>query len=471
MLEVLTGFIDELREAGLPISMRESLDASEALTKLSLDSRQVLKSALATTLIKHVEHRPIFESSFDVYFSRRSTATLAVFGDNDELAENEPTSLSPGGETGEQVVFDDALVAELVRSALLSGDRRDIDKAAVAAVARYGAVDATRPVGVSYYLHRTLRGVDLEGLLGRLLDNVTRPLDNGDGLARRLVAEDYRAHADALRARIEDQIKALLVSGRGRSNVARSVRPRLIEDVDFMHASTDELASMRRSIYPLARVLAARLERRRRHRRRGPLDFKATLRRSLSTGGVPIEPRFRSPHPHKPEIFLFADVSGSVASFARFTVLLVYAISMQFSNVRVVIFIDGTADVTDILKGADSIADALEQMSQVPDVVHGDGHSDYGNALSLFKQRHLGAITSRTNVIVLGDARNNYHAPNAEVLKELRSRARRVYWLNPEPRSYWGSGDSIIETYAKYCDAVFECRNLRQLKSFVDELA
>ena len=52
-----------------------------------------------------------------------------------------------------------------------------------------------------------------------------------------------------------------------------------------------------------------------------------------------------------------------------------------------------------------------------------------------------------------------------------RHRARHVYWLNPEPRAYWGTGDSILGEYAVHCDNVFECRNLRQLEHFVTELA
>ena len=46
----------------------------------------------------------------------------------------------------------------------------------------------------------------------------------------------------------------------------------------------------------------------------------------------------------------------------------------------------------------------------------------------------------------------------------MRHRARHVYWLNPEPRSYWDTGDSIVSEYGIHCDGVFECRNLRQLE-------
>ena len=80
-------------------------------------------------------------------------------------------------------------------------------------------------------------------------------------------------------------------------------------------------------------------------------------------------------------------------------------------------------------------------------------------------------IGPKTTVMILGDARNNYHASNSWVLKEMRHRARHVYWLNPEPRAYWDTGDSIIGDYADQTDGVFECRNLRQLEGFVDHLA
>ena len=80
-------------------------------------------------------------------------------------------------------------------------------------------------------------------------------------------------------------------------------------------------------------------------------------------------------------------------------------------------------------------------------------------------------ISPKTTVILLGDARNNYHASQAWVIKEIRRKARHVYWLNPEPKSYWNTGDSILNEYAAHVDGTFECRNLRQLERFVEQLA
>jgi uncharacterized protein with von Willebrand factor type A (vWA) domain len=249
--------------------------------------------------------------------------------------------------------------------------------------------------------------------------------------------------------------------------MARTLRKPLPEDVDFMHASRDEMQALQRAIYPLTRALAARLAQRRRRKNRGHLDFRSTVRHSLSYGGVPAEPKFRHPRPSRPEIMVVADISGSVASFARFTLQFVYAMASQFSKVRSWVFIDGIDEVTRFFQESDDVADAVMRVNTEADVVWVDGHSDYGHAFEIFHQRHLQEVTPKTSLIVLGDARNNYHAAQAWVLDDVGKRARHVYWLNPEPKGYWDSGDSIIGEYESHTDGVFECRNLRQLERFV----
>src|SRR5947199_1974593 len=159
--------------------------------------------------------------------------------------------------------------------------------------------------------------------------------------------------------------------------------------------------------------MASRLARRRRLGGHGRLDFRRTLRRSLSTGGVPADPRFRRPHPHKPEIVVLADVSGSVATFARFTLQLVHALAGELSSVRTFVFIDGIDEVTRLLVGHDDLAAALSRVNEEADVIAAEGHSDYGRALASFWSRWGHEIGPRTSVVVLGDARNNYHAANA----------------------------------------------------------
>jgi uncharacterized protein with von Willebrand factor type A (vWA) domain len=240
--------------------------------------------------------------------------------------------------------------------------------------------------------------------------------------------------------------------------MAKTLRKPLPEDVEFMHASRDEMQSLKKALYPLTRKLAARLARKRRHGRKGPLDFRNTVRHSLNYGGVPAEPKFKYPRPAKPELMVVADISGSVAAFARFTLMLVYAIQNQFSKVR---SFTATEDITE----------AIHRVNTEADVVWVDGHSDYGHAFEVFWERYGKDVGPKTTVLLLGDARNNYHAAQSWVVREMKQRARHVYWLNPEPRSYWNTGDSIVGEYGSHTDGVYECRNLRQLEAFVEKLA
>jgi uncharacterized protein with von Willebrand factor type A (vWA) domain len=479
VLDVLTGFVGELRAAGLPVSMTEAIDAADAVHHVPLEDRQALKYALAATLVKSSAHWKAFETAFEVYFSVRGPQ-FAI--DEDEAAgelagepgEDEQAGQGQGrgrGSGGGDPLSAEEL-AEMLFRALLSANDAQVAALARQAVSRYAGMEPGRPVGGTYYLYRTLRNLDLDGMLRRLLDAARQEAGGTfTSLEERLARDEFQSRLDRLRKEIEDEIRRRLVADRGAEALARSLRKPLPEDIDFMHATREELTALRRAIHPLTRKLAVRLARKRRHGRKGPLDFRSTVHHSLSTGGVPVDPKFRYPRPAKPEIFVVADISGSVASFARFTLHLVYAISSQFSKVRSFVFIDGIDEVTRFFEGVDDVGEALHRINTEADVVWVDGHSDYGHAFSVFWERWGEEITPRTSVLLLGDARNNYHATQAWVVQEIRHRARHVYWLNPEPRAYWGTGDSVLDEYAVHCDAVFECRNLRQLEHFVSELA
>jgi len=430
--------------------------------------------------VKSSAHWKAFETAFEVYFSMRGpqyeigddeTPDADHDGDAEGGDRGRGEGRGQGGGGGEGLSSEE--LAEMLFRALLSANDAQVAALARQAVSRFAGMEPGRPVGGTYYLYRTLRNLDLDRVLERLMQSARAAAPEGQltPLEERLERDEFKSRLDRLRRELEDEIRRRLVADRGTEALARSLRKPLPEEIDFMHATRDELASLRRAIHPLTRKLAVRLARKRRHGRKGPLDFRSTMRHSLSTGGVPVDPKFRYPRPAKPEIIVIADISGSVASFARFTLHLVHAISSQFSKVRSFVFIDGIDEVTRFFENVDDVAEAVHRINTEADVVWVDGHSDYGHALSVFWERWGEEITPRTSVLLLGDARNNYHASQAWVIQEIRHRARHVYWLNPEPRAYWGTGDSILGEYAVHCDDVFECRNLRQLEHFVTELA
>ena len=82
MLDLLGGFIQELRAAGLPVSLTENLDAMEAVKHIPIEDRDAFKYALAATLVKNNAHWRAFETVFEVYFSLRGPE-FAVDGDGE----------------------------------------------------------------------------------------------------------------------------------------------------------------------------------------------------------------------------------------------------------------------------------------------------------------------------------------------------------------------------------------------------
>src|SRR2546427_1354871 len=72
MLDLLAGFIQELRAAGLPVSLTENLDAMEAVKHIPLEDREAFKYALGATLVKSHAHWRAFATVFAVYFSLRA---------------------------------------------------------------------------------------------------------------------------------------------------------------------------------------------------------------------------------------------------------------------------------------------------------------------------------------------------------------------------------------------------------------
>jgi uncharacterized protein with von Willebrand factor type A (vWA) domain len=219
---------------------------------------------------------------------------------------------------------------------------------------------------------------------------------------------------------------------------------------------------MRESIKPLARILATKMARRRRRRDRGRLDIRRTVRRSLSSGGVLLEPVFRRPKIARPDLYVLCDVSGSVAEFASFTLTLLQAMTAEFSRMRSFAFVDGIDEVTDHLHDVASFLEVRHVLYRA-DVIRDDGHSDYGSVFERFWERHGDGLDSRSTIIITGDARSNHREPQVAMLRRIHQRARRVYLLNPEPEDDWNTTDSIVDAYLSAVDGVFEVRNLRQL--------
>jgi uncharacterized protein with von Willebrand factor type A (vWA) domain len=452
-----------MRQSGLAVSSSEVIDATEALHHVDLVDRRAVHDVLSATLVKQAEDRSTFDLLFDLHFAARSRGPAPggpvaepATAPSDRHIETSLDRLAADGGDGQGGELLDALM-----DAIRRGDPDALRALARMAVGQFGGLAGQPDATERYFLYRILRALELSKIMARALAaerSASPPGELDEGKLRAELAE----RIEAFKRLLAGELRAQLAEVRGVEETGRALELLGTEDIDFLGASPRQLAAMRDAIRPLARALATKMARRRRRRDRGRLDVRRTVRRSLSSGGVLLDPAFRRPKVARPDLYLLCDVSGSVAEFASFTLTLLQAMTTEFSRMRSFAFVDDIDEVTGHLKDVASFLEVRHVLYRA-DVVGKDGHSDYGTVFARFWERYGAAIDSRSTIIVTGDARSNYHDPGVEALRTIHARARRVYLLDPEPFADWDTHDSVVGLYAPVVDGVFEVRNLRQL--------
>jgi uncharacterized protein with von Willebrand factor type A (vWA) domain len=467
-------FVEALRSAGLPVSLAEGLEAVEAIEALGLGERETLRAAYAATLVKRQNHRPGFDQVFDLYFPAligeghdREKGYSETF-DRPDDDNSDADRLGLSGSDGPQALAD---FREALTTAMAMGDPDAMAMLAREAVQRFGLIRGRGPGEQRWSSYNVMNRVSPDELVDKalagLLDVSTgSTVGNDDPALRRLV----EAQALAFEGLVDTEVRRRAAEVRGPEHVARhTVRP-AIEQVDFTSARKADLELMRREIQPLARRLATRLSREHHARTRGPLDFRRTVRASMSSGGVPIETRHKPKRPGRSDLVVLCDVSGSVANFASFTLMLVFALREQFNRVRAFTFVDEIHEVTDRFTTGGDPATTMADLAASARYASLWGRTNYGRALTRFHEQYADALTPKTNLLVLGDARSNHTDLALPVVKDLVHAARRSWWLNPEHARNWNTGDSAAREYGRHF-AMVECRNLTQLGEFVHDLA
>ncbi|WP_166389350.1 VWA domain-containing protein [Nocardioides ochotonae] len=464
LLDRHLSFLEALRGAGLPVSLAEDLDAVAALTAVTWEDRALVREAYAATLVKRRTQRLTFDTLFDLWFPRLVGEGYAGDPDADPRADDAP---SPGQ------VRDGAAALESLRGRLVEALAASEDAAAAEATTELaveaigtfgrlpGAAGRGSPAWSSYAaLQRVAPEQLVERLVRALLAAGTDQERARRTAARRIGAFTAAAEAEARRRTAEEK---------GAAHVARTaVRP-TIDQLDFLSARRSDLDELRRQVHPLARRLATRLTQEHHAQRRGPVDFRRTVRASLSTGGVPLETRHKPKRPHRTDLVVLCDVSGSVANFAQFTLLLVLALRDQFQNLRAFTFVDQVHEVTHHLRPQADPAEVMADLAASASHAALWGRTSYGRAFTRFAEEHADALGPRSSLLILGDARSNHGDLALGALREMAGSARHAWWLNPEHRRQWDTGDSAASAYGEVVDMV-ECRNLTQLSEFVHDL-
>ena len=417
----LVNFIAALRDAGVRISVAESIDAMNAVAAVGLE-RAPMHEALAAALIKDEADRAIFDESFNRFFA----APRASRGDHPDQPGDQVSAAAGRGRPG-----DDPFSVP-----------RDEAPTRKPAEPRSGVSSRAR--------HR---------------DNKTQPSEamskkpdaaRGDDAA----GKDAERDSDNLRDREHREAAAREQSSAPGIDAARVARIRAIERRPFDQFSDLDYDEARDALAPLVRRFRIRLGRRLRLARVGRVDFRRTIRAALQHGGALIDLNFRARRPRHLDLVILADISGSVRYAAQLMLELMAGARGCFRRVSSFVYVDHLAEA-DFEQGHLVMTPALDLYAR----------SDFGRVLGELWARRTGLLTRGTIVVIMGDGRNNRLPARADLVREIARASRAVVWLNPEDPARWGTGDSAIKLYAREVKALVPSRNLRELQAALAAIA
>ncbi len=432
MQQALESFFRALRANDVTISPAEAIDAHRAVAQTGYGDRALLKDALCATLAKSSEEADRFDACFDLFFRREEFT-----GDDDWRA---------------------LAGAEDPTESLTSADSAQLAAAMERAAENVGASDISLMAQRSLLTRKMADEMGLRALEERINALASGADPAGSGLAADLERRRERLFEEARRY-VERQ--ARLYAGES----GRRLRERILEREKFTAISPEDFRAMEALVRRMAKRLATRYARKRHRAKKGRLDPRKTIRKSMGYGGAPFELVWKRETIEKPKIVVLCDVSRSVASAAQFLLLFLYSLHDVVERLDAFAFSDRLEAVNDLLADEtvdDAITLILRRIGFRP--------TDYGRALADFCDVQEAKLDHRTSVIILGDGRSNYADPRLDLMRRINERARAVIWLNPEPETYWGQGDSKMDAYQRFCHVAKTCNSLRQLESIIDRV-
>lgn len=482
MERTLANFIRALRMADVRVSTSETLDAFRTTEITGWRDRTALKEALALTLPKSADEKDAFDACFEQFFRFDDFRSEAADADSDsqggdadptEQGEDQGEGQGEGsteGQTQGSGGSDTDELEELLHPGemsepsselgelLMSGDASRLSMA-IANAARETKLEEIKVfTQKGLFTRRIMEAMGLSGLQQEL-----EQLGDSSELPDRRLGSELKRRRDGLREQIRDHVERqflLHADARGdrlREEMLRKVKLSNVEHRNFRH--------LRMLVQKMAKQLATAHSRRRRVTKRGQLNVPRMLRRNMRHGGEMVELAWKSTKIDRPKVYAICDVSGSMTTYARFMLMLLYSLEEVLPNVRAFAFSSDLGEVTDLFRRED-IDDAIALTLKD----FGGGSTDYGQAFEDFERLAGRDLDHRSTLIILGDARNNYGKAQTALLRGFRDRSKRVIWLNPEPEMAWGSGDSEMRRYQAHVHQANVCNSLMHLERVVSGL-
>ncbi|MFZ5595582.1 MAG: VWA domain-containing protein [Bacillota bacterium] len=476
MLSDVFEFVKVLRSAGVNTATSEIMDFLKALSLTGVGPGD-FKTAAGATLIKQIEHVAVLDRLWELYWGRPRQIT-------DEgkkpAAPETPPRMSREEFMSRVQSYKDFMRNEKMR---LQEEKTVVSSCGPGGVKKGAGIARGGMSGAEKFVSLILGGnkEEMRAFIREAVSTLDFEDDESNWLRRLKIITGWAEGEDYLRSRrpcdpgisqsvIGDRLAMFMETvererdrelwKKDRRSLFRRLNAgeRHFNEIDYEQAQ-----EIKRRIVLLGKKLATRKGYRYVTSPSGKkVDLRKTVSLAAKHSGVPVRLLFRDRIPSRPELVILCDLSGSVATFSKFMLLLVSAMHDKFRSVRSFAFVDAIEEVTGMIRGWDAEKKIAEIIRNTG--IWQTGFSDYGSVWRQFEEEHKDVVSDKTNLIILGDAKNNYKPVGADYFQSIAERARRVIWLNPAPMSRWDAEDGVMSAYAPFCHCVMECRNLKQLE-------
>lgn len=456
----LLAFIQTLRDAEIPVSHRETMDALQTVQMVGLEDRFRFKQALALVLSKTEEEKLRFDACFEHFFSEKRLH--GEFLEALALSEKEKRDLSvlitPYTLQKPSTPFS---TNSILGRMLLSGDRRGLKHAIQRAEKVVNLKSIHSPLERSSYVRLIIEHLGIDDL-DRECNYILGKGQTGNWEAQQLSKrlESRRAH---LMDQVNEHVDRQLL--RNRQYMDMPLSEDFLKAIKLTSLEHWLYRDIERIVKKMAEHLSTLHSRRKKTGNVGRLDMSKTLRHNLKYGGMLYDLHWKKTRVERPKIFALCDVSHSIGSMSRFFLMFLYCMHDVLPHLRTFAF-------STYLEEVSALFDEVSLNEAFPEILrkHSMGLTDYGKVLQEFHQLCLEEIDGKTIVFILGDGRNSGKDPRARLLKAIKKRCKQLIWLNPEPRSRWETTDSEMLGFLPHCHHVASCNSLQDLEALFQQI-
>ena len=455
MEERMIRFITALRAGGVRISLAESEDAFRAVAHLGVQDRDAFRLSLRATLVKDADGLPVFDELFPLFFDSADTPPMMDM--TEDMSPEEAQMLAQAMQ-----MFNKQLRQMMEK--LLRGDQLAPEE-----LQRLGQMVGLNQMDDMRYrdwmarrMMKALQFSEVRDALREMMELLQQMGMSKERLEH--MRELLKANQQAMQEQLGQFAGQRIAENMSEQGPRDSIDDLL--DLPFGALSDREMDALRKEVSRLANRLRSRIALRQKRAKSGQLDAKATIRANLKYGGVPMEIHHRD-HRLKPKLIIICDISTSMRYCSELMLSLVYALQDLVTKTHAFAFIDHLEYISPDFAGRqpkDAIAEVLVRMPP------GHYSTDLGYSLDNFARGFMDTLDSRTTVIMVGDARNNFNDPRLDLFQKMARRSRRTIWINPEQPMLWGSGDSDMLSYAPLCDNVTVASTLAELTAAIDSM-